>query len=72
MINFLNIINIFEGNLGMKKTHQLGIVGLLFTTFVITGCSVNTLPQATTRASLTTNVNDYQYLIGPGDNLMAK
>jgi polysaccharide export outer membrane protein len=69
MINFQNIINICEGNLGMKKKHQLGIVGLLFTAFVITGCSVNTLPQATTRASLTTNVNDYQYLIGPGDNL---
>ena len=33
------------------------------------GCSVNTLPEATTRASLTTDVNDYQYLIGPGDNL---
>jgi polysaccharide export outer membrane protein len=27
------------------------------------------LPEATTRASLTTDVNDYQYLIGPGDRL---
>jgi polysaccharide export outer membrane protein len=27
------------------------------------------LPEATTRPSLTTNVNDYQYLIGPGDSL---
>jgi polysaccharide export outer membrane protein len=27
------------------------------------------LPQATTRASLTTDVNDYQYLLGPGDSL---
>ncbi|MGJ8674728.1 MAG: XrtA/PEP-CTERM system exopolysaccharide export protein [Pseudoalteromonas sp.] len=53
----------------MKKARQLGIVGLILTTFVITGCSVNKLPEATTRASLTTNVNDYQYLIGPGDNL---
>lgn len=69
MINFVNIINICEGNLGMKKAHQLGIVGLIFTTFVMTGCSVNKLPEATTRASLTTNVNDYQYLIGPGDSL---
>ncbi|MAI37334.1 XrtA/PEP-CTERM system exopolysaccharide export protein [Alteromonas sp.] len=34
------------------------------------GCS-NTggLPEATTRASLTTDVNAYQYLIGPGDSL---
>jgi len=69
MINFVNIINICEGNLGMKKAHQLSIVGLVLTTFVMTGCNVNKLPEATTRASLTTNVNDYQYLIGPGDNL---
>ena len=33
------------------------------------GCSTNQLPTATPRASLTTDVNDYQYLIGPGDNL---
>ncbi|WP_034475359.1 XrtA/PEP-CTERM system exopolysaccharide export protein [Aestuariibacter salexigens] len=35
----------------------------------IVGCANQTLPEATTRASLTTDVNDYQYLIGPGDNL---
>lgn len=36
----------------------------------INGCSnTSTLPEATTRQSLTTNVNDYQYLIGPGDSL---
>lgn len=69
MINFVKIINIREGNLGMKKAHQLCVVGLMFASFVITGCNINKLPQATTRASLTTNVNDYQYLIGPGDNL---
>lgn len=65
----MNITSISEGSLGMKKARQLGITALLFATFVITGCSVNKLPEATTRASLTTNVNDYQYLIGPGDNL---
>ncbi len=27
------------------------------------------MPQATTRPSMTTNVNEYQYLIGPGDSL---
>jgi len=53
----------------MKKAYQFGLAGLLITTVVTTGCSVNKLPEATTRASLTTNVNDYQYLIGPGDNL---
>lgn len=35
----------------------------------VSGCSVNTLPEATTKSSLTTDVNDYQYLIGPGDSL---
>ena len=36
----------------------------------ITGCnSSSSLPEATTRPSLTTDVNDYQYLIGPGDSL---
>ena len=34
------------------------------------GCSQTAqLPEATTRASLTTDVDNYQYLIGPGDNL---
>jgi polysaccharide export outer membrane protein len=36
---------------------------------VLSGCSSQQLPSATARASLTTDVNDYQYLIGPGDNL---
>ena len=36
----------------------------------ITGCnSSSSLPEATPRPSLTTDVNDYQYLIGPGDSL---
>lgn len=36
----------------------------------VNGCSqTGVLPEATTRPSLTTNVNDYQYLIGPGDSL---
>lgn len=37
---------------------------------LLTGCSgTSGLPQATTRPSLTTDVNDYKYLIGPGDSL---
>ncbi|TDF37307.1 sugar ABC transporter substrate-binding protein [Alteromonadaceae bacterium M269] len=33
------------------------------------GCSSNKLPTATTHSSLTTSVDDYDYLIGPGDSL---
>ena len=47
-------------------------VHLFISIFVIlfAGCSNTTsLPQATTRPSMTTDVNDYQYLIGPGDSL---
>ncbi len=47
----------------LRITAIAGLVGL-------TACSSLTeLPEATTRPSLTTDVNDYQYLIGPGDNL---
>jgi polysaccharide export outer membrane protein len=36
----------------------------------LSGCSsTSALPEATTRPSLTTDVNKYQYLIGPGDSL---
>ena len=43
----------------------ISIIVILFA-----GCSnTPSLPQATTRPSLTTDVNDYQYLIGPGDSL---
>ncbi|WP_407646754.1 XrtA/PEP-CTERM system exopolysaccharide export protein [Fluctibacter halophilus] len=36
----------------------------------IAACSsTNTLPQATAHQSLTTSIDDYDYLIGPGDNL---
>ncbi|WP_414828135.1 XrtA/PEP-CTERM system exopolysaccharide export protein [Alteromonas sp. H39] len=39
-------------------------------TILLAGCSSNSsLPTATTRASLTTDVNSYHYLIGPGDRL---
>ncbi|RDV29184.1 sugar ABC transporter substrate-binding protein [Alteromonas aestuariivivens] len=37
---------------------------------LLAGCSnTSSLPEATARASLTTDVNNYQYLIGPGDTL---
>ena len=38
-------------------------------TVFLSGCATQTLPTAQVRTSLTTNVNNYQYLVGPGDNL---
>ncbi|NMH59073.1 XrtA/PEP-CTERM system exopolysaccharide export protein [Alteromonas ponticola] len=35
----------------------------------LTSDSSSTLPEASTHASLTTDVSEYQYLIGPGDTL---
>ncbi|WP_199610878.1 XrtA/PEP-CTERM system exopolysaccharide export protein [Flocculibacter collagenilyticus] len=42
---------------------------VLFGAVSLVGCSVNTLPPATTIASQTTHVSNYKYLIGPGDNV---
>ncbi len=50
------------------KWAKLTLVFLI--TAWITGCSnTSGLPEATTRASLTTNIDNYNYLIGPGDSL---
>lgn len=53
----------------MKSIRRLNVLATLVLAFVLTGCSTPMLPEATPRASLTTDVNNYQYLIGPGDNL---
>lgn len=55
----------------MKHSRQLCIfLGIIASTLMLGACSnVGELPSATSRASLTTDVNDYQYLIGPGDTL---
>lgn len=47
-----------------------GICGLIvvFSLFLV-GCSSNNLPDATVHNSLTTSVDNYQYLIGPNDKL---
>ncbi|WP_338518287.1 XrtA/PEP-CTERM system exopolysaccharide export protein [Alteromonas gracilis] len=46
------------------------LVAITIATALLSGCTnTSTLPEATTRASLTTDVNNYQYLIGPGDRL---
>lgn len=52
----------------MKSLCRVGI-SILIAVFMLSACSSNTLPQATTRASLTTDVESYEYLIGPGDQL---
>jgi polysaccharide export outer membrane protein len=44
-------------------------VQLHLSLFFLSGCATQTLPTAQVRTSLTTNVNNYQYLVGPGDNL---
>ena len=51
----------------MNKIKYLSTLCIVM--FWMTGCQTNKLPEATTRASLTTDVNQYQYLIVPGDNL---
>ena len=48
-----------------RKFSALVLVGLAV---LVSGCS-NELPSATARASLTNDVNNYQYLIGPGDTV---
>lgn len=54
----------------MKAIRIAPILMLSVVSAWLTGCSSNnTLPQATTRASLTTNIDNYSYLIGPGDSL---
>lgn len=51
----------------MKKIKYLKLFSVVL--FALAGCHSNNLPEALTRISLTNDVNNYQYLIGPGDNL---
>ena len=54
------------------KTNKIALFNLIILTFfVLTGCtsSKGVLPTASTYPSMTTSVDDYQYLIGPGDSL---
>lgn len=54
----------------MHRLNEIATLSFLILIFGLEGCSnTGTLPQATIRPSLTTDVNDYQYLIGPGDSL---
>ena len=53
------------------KTNKTALLALVTVALGwVAGCSnTNTLPQATARPSMTTNIDNYNYLIGPGDNL---
>ena len=54
----------------MSRFKTFSMLCFVFLVAIASGCSnTGSLPEATTRASLTTDVNDYQYLIGPGDSL---
>jgi polysaccharide export outer membrane protein len=55
----------------MSILKRIATVAVCFSVIGLVGCNSTTelLPTATTRASLTTDVNDYQYLVGPGDQL---
>lgn len=56
----------------MRVQRLQGIRGVLFAALVVllAACgSKSNLPSATVQDSLTTSVDNYQYLVGPGDNL---
>lgn len=53
------------------KCYKCLAVAFILST-LLTGCSpsgLQTLPSATTHPSLTKNINNYSYLIGPGDSV---
>ncbi len=57
-------------NISLKRITSFGYLTSLLV--VLAGCSSDhyaQLPPAKTQPSLTTDINNYQYLIGPGDNL---
>lgn len=54
----------------MMATPAKGYCGFtLILSLFLAGCSTPKLPVATVQNSLTTSVNDYQYLIGPNDTV---
>lgn len=55
----------------MIRLKSVSLLVVAAACITLSGCSNITqqLPSAATRASLTTDVNSYQYLIGPGDQL---
>lgn len=53
----------------MENITYLKILLVSFVASLLIACSSKTLPESAPRASLTTDVDNYQYLVGPGDNL---
>lgn len=68
LVQVLNSLRI-ERNDSMSLIKRIATVAICFSVIGLMGCSNPLLPSATTRASLNTDVNEYQYLIGPGDQL---
>ncbi len=52
----------------MKMT-RLWMAACALFALLLSGCATQTLPTAKVRNTLTTDVDNYQYLIGPGDQL---
>ncbi len=52
----------------MKMT-RLWMAACALFALLLSGCATQTLPTAKVRTTLTTEVDNYQYLIGPGDQL---
>jgi len=56
--------------MNIKSLGSIQVVAASLTLTMLSGCSsLNTLPTASTYPSLTTQVSNYQYLIGPGDSV---
>lgn len=53
----------------MNNVKCFTIICVIGISSLLGGCANEQILTATARASLTTDVNDYQYLIGPGDQL---
>lgn len=52
-----------------KSEFAVKILILLVCVLAMIGCSTNRLPTATVKPSAIASVDDYQYLIGPGDSV---
>ena len=59
--------NNYKSEFAVKKI--LLILSVIMLSSAITACSVNSLPPASIKPSAIASVDDYQYLIGPGDSL---
>lgn len=57
-------------NVLMSKLNKFfRLSGYVMACFVVVGCSTNKLPMATIHEVNTTSLADYEYIVGPGDQL---